>query len=439
MHFADLAGAFRTTKLQQSRNQNGESHMARVIVILGLMIAITAAMFWITRKPPVATEAAATPVASQPSATVSLAELKTPKTSGPDEDLAEKVDETQSQVSVEPRLVTNPTGGARAVGPASAQDVTKGPVAGAAPSIASAGIDHKNNASFTGTATPGDAVSLVWDEKPISWTTASPDGNWTLEFRAPVSKREHELYVTAQGKDGAVIVGPQRAFIGSPATSGGLARITLRSADQSTKTLQDGVVAAGPATGIIVEKIAGGEAGEATLTGRADPGATVRAEINGKRAGEVVVGVDGNWTLVADNPSGKPAKSLRLKLFAKDGGELDDTEVPYKVSAPEAKTAAAEPKPSKDSSAVLTSKPPGADAQAGGKSSEVAAMFEAPTYVPDKPKRQVIRVRRGDSLWRISKRHLGNGKKWDKFYRLNKRKIDNPDLIYPGQTLILPG
>jgi hypothetical protein len=29
-------------------------------------------------------------------------------------------------------------------------------------------IDHKNNASFTGTATPGDAVSLVWDEKPIS-------------------------------------------------------------------------------------------------------------------------------------------------------------------------------------------------------------------------------------------------------------------------------
>jgi nucleoid-associated protein YgaU len=414
--------------------------MARVIVILGLMIAIAATMFWITRRPPVATEAAATPVVSQPSATVSLAELQTPKTSGPDEDLADKPDETQSQVSVEPRLVTNPTGDTPAAGPTSAQDVAKGPVAGAAPSIASAGIDHKNNASFTGTATPGDAVSLVWDEKPISWTTAAPDGNWTLEFKAPVSKTEHELYVTAQGKDGAVIVGPQRAFIGSPATDGGLARITLKAADQSTKTLQDAVTTAGPATGIIVEKIAGDEAGQTTLTGRADPGATVKVEINGKAAGEAVVGAEGNWTVVAGNPSGKAAKSLRLTLVGKDGSELDNTDVPYKVPAPETKIAVAEPKTSKDFPAVMTSKPLGGDTHAGAKASEVTAMFEAPKdVVPEKPKRQVIRVRRGDSLWRIAKRHLGNGKKWDTFYRLNKRKIDNPDLIYPGQTLILPG
>jgi nucleoid-associated protein YgaU len=67
-------------------------------------------------------------------------------------------------------------------------------------------------------------------------------------------------------------------------------------------------------------------------------------------------------------------------------------------------------------------------------------MFEGDTLAkPDRPKRQIIRVRRGDSLWRISKRHLGNGKKWAAFYKANKKKIDNPDLIYPGQTLIIPG
>lgn len=413
--------------------------MARVIVILGLMIAITATMFWITRRPPVAPGVVAT--AETPSATMSLAELNSSKTTGPDEDIADKPDEVQSQVSVEPRLVTNPVSEAQS-GPASAQDVTKGPVAGAAPSIGTAGIDHKNNASFTGTATPGDAVSLVWDEKPISWTTADPAGNWTLEFKAPVTKTEHELYVTAQGKDGSVVVGPQRASIGPAATPGGLARITLKAADQSTKTLQDGATTpvSDPATGIIVEKItAGALPGEAQLTGKADVGATVKVQINGKPAGETVAGADGAWSLAAVNPSSKAAESMRLELFAKDGAKLDETEVPYKLAAPEAKVATNDTKTSNDFPAVLSSKPivPGAAeaAHAG-----VSALFEAPTNaVTETPKRRVIRVRRGDSLWRISKRHLGNGKKWAKFYRLNKRKIDNPDLIYPGQTLILPG
>jgi nucleoid-associated protein YgaU len=49
-----------------------------------------------------------------------------------------------------------------------------------------------------------------------------------------------------------------------------------------------------------------------------------------------------------------------------------------------------------------------------------------------------VKVRRGDSLWRIARRHLGKGKKWAKFYAANKEKIDNPDLIYPGQVLIIP-
>ena len=373
-------------------------------------------------------------------ATVSLAELNSPKTPGADEDIAEKPGDTQSQVSAGPRLVTNPVAEGQDV-TASAQDVTMGPVAGAAPSIGTAGIDHKNNASFTGTATPGDAVSLVWDEKPVSWTTADASGNWTLEFKAPVSSKEHELFVTAQGKDGSVVVGPQRASIGPAASSGGLARITLRAADQTTKTLQDGsTVANEPATGIIVEKIAAGaEVGETKLTGRADPGATVKLQINGKPAGEAVAGADGAWSLAAANPSNKAAESLRLELVAKDGTKLDDTEVPFKVPAPEAKVAVNETKSSKDYPAVLTSKP-GAGSSPITEKHDVAAMFEAPPQTAaEKPKRQVIRVRRGDSLWRISKRHLGNGKKWSQFYRLNKRKIDNPDLIFPGQTLILPG
>lgn len=412
--------------------------MARVIVVLGLMIALTATMFWITRRPPVAEGVAATPAG--PSATVTLAELNAPKTRGADEDIADKPDETESPVSAEPREVTN-LAGTQSATPASAQDVTTGLVAGAAPSIGTAGIDQKNNASFTGTATPGETVSLLWNSKPVSRTTADASGNWTLEFKAPVSSKEHEMMVTAQAKDGSVIIGPQRAYIGPAAVPGGLPRITLKTADEAAKTPQeDGAVAsstAEPSTGIIVDKIASSEEGVATLTGKADAGATVKVAINGKPAGETVAAADGDWSLSASNASGKSASSLKLELFNASGAKIDEAELPFRVAAAPSKLASSGIVVKSDLPSVLSSKPATGSVAALATATDIAA--SAPSAVHDKPKSRIIKVRRGDSLWRISKRHLGNGKKWAKFYRLNKRKIDNPDLIFPGQTLILPG
>jgi nucleoid-associated protein YgaU len=416
--------------------------MARVIVILGLMIAITATMFWITRKPPVATDAAATPATTTaaPSTTVSLAELTAPKTSGVDEDLVDKPDDTQSPTSAEPRLVTNPSSEVQSA-PASAQDVTSGAVSGAAPTIGLRSIDKRNNGTFSGTASPGDAVSLMWDEKSIAWTTAASDGAWTIEFKAPDLKKQHELYVVAKGKDGVEVRGPQRVVVGPPVIAGGEPAIEVAMADLANVTAAAQPVAPAdePMTAIVVEKTSGGEAGLVQLAGRADPGATLKVEINGKAVGETVVGTDGAWSFAGKNESGRAADTVQLKLVRKDGKTLDDINYPYKVASAETKLADNDTQTSKDAPAVLTSKPI-ADGAAAAMKSGVGALFEAPPQaVVEKPKTQVIRVRRGDSLWRIAKRHLGNGKKWSQFYRLNKRKIDNPDLIYPGQTLILPG
>ena len=47
-------------------------------------------------------------------------------------------------------------------------------------------------------------------------------------------------------------------------------------------------------------------------------------------------------------------------------------------------------------------------------------------------------VKSGDCLWNISKKYLGKGERWKEIYALNKDKIKNPDLIYPGQVLIMP-
>ncbi|MGI6030916.1 MAG: LysM peptidoglycan-binding domain-containing protein [Eubacteriales bacterium] len=48
-------------------------------------------------------------------------------------------------------------------------------------------------------------------------------------------------------------------------------------------------------------------------------------------------------------------------------------------------------------------------------------------------------VVKGDCLWRIAQRMLGDGSRYGEIYQLNQDIITNPNLIYPGQVLRLPG
>ena len=47
-------------------------------------------------------------------------------------------------------------------------------------------------------------------------------------------------------------------------------------------------------------------------------------------------------------------------------------------------------------------------------------------------------VAKGDNLFKIAQKTLGDGKRWREIYELNKDKITNPHLIYPGQMIVLP-
>lgn len=47
-------------------------------------------------------------------------------------------------------------------------------------------------------------------------------------------------------------------------------------------------------------------------------------------------------------------------------------------------------------------------------------------------------VKKGDCLWRIAQKFLGKGSRYSEIYNLNRDKIKNPNLIYPGQKLRIP-
>lgn len=56
-----------------------------------------------------------------------------------------------------------------------------------------------------------------------------------------------------------------------------------------------------------------------------------------------------------------------------------------------------------------------------------------------KPLPKTYTVVKGDSLWKISKRVYKDGAQWRRIYDANKSVIGkNPNLIYPGQKLVIP-
>ena len=47
-------------------------------------------------------------------------------------------------------------------------------------------------------------------------------------------------------------------------------------------------------------------------------------------------------------------------------------------------------------------------------------------------------VKSGDSLSKIAKQAYGDASKWKVIHEANKAKIPNPDLIHPGDQLVIP-
>ena len=78
-------------------------------------------------------------------------------------------------------------------------------------------------------------------------------------------------------------------------------------------------------------------------------------------------------------------------------------------------------------------RPDFSNVQSGSSSAAPRPAEPAPTSTP-----ATYVVQKGDSLSKIAKRVYGNANDWRRIFEANRDSVENPDLIFPGQTLKIP-
>jgi hypothetical protein len=185
--------------------------------------------------------------------------------------------------------------------------------------------------------------------------------------------------------------------------------------------------------------------GDAVIAGRAAPGATVDLMRGGERLDRAVADASGEFSMV---PPRLPAGSYELTLSAKlpDGTVTTSKHgvavtVGDAVPGPRAAQARAEYVPA-TASAPRPSSEPRLRADKPQQSAALQAPHANASSASDKDASSpsVARkvVSRGESLWGISRITYGDGGRYALVYRANRDRIRDPNLIYPGQSLVLP-
>ena len=120
---------------------------------------------------------------------------------------------------------------------------------------------------------------------------------------------------------------------------------------------------------------------------------------------------------------GKPAQAV-----ATTAGE-------GRATAAEAASAATATDGAADAAVMPEAEAGQADIASASAADEPETLEQAPL---EESKASVI-IRRGDTLWQISRRVYGRGVRYTTIYLANQDQIDNPDIIQPGQIFAVPG
>ena len=279
-------------------------------------------------------------------------------------------------------------------------------------------VEPSGDTIIAGRGAPKSRVVL--SEGPRVLVETDSDANGEFVLIPPAFRPGDHLLNLRVGE------GPQEALtslvVSVPTSASDKTLATVVERDQPTRVLSEGgAKPATPAGMVSVRTVEAGEEGAFFASGMGPPGATVRLYLNEAFVADVKTAPDGTWTLRVERGMSPGHYEVRADLVEEGGKVAARAQAPFDYPRQEASKAAA-PMESVAAPSLLApaaQEPPGPG---------VAVV----------PEIQSVKVVRGDSLWRISQRVLGQGLRYTQIYEANSAQIRDPNRIFPGQVLVTP-
>ncbi|TWB55180.1 LysM domain-containing protein [Rhizobium sp. ERR 922] len=294
-------------------------------------------------------------------------------------------------------------------------------------------VEIENDHIFVaGTTKPNAKVRAYADDKLIGENVAGADGHFVVDGPMPLAVGDHKIRVDVLDGAGKVVVRTSVNFTRPEGNQVTVAAQTPAAANGQGQTatanmvpLDEGELAklkegAGKAFALLKGLFTDGKQPNTEQLAAARSG----TEIALKSLSEFRPTINASAALkkAASDASSTASKALATLLaLPKDpksvGAALPGLEQMIAVITQPAQTAPAQP------------------------NTEVSSNDSGPKTLEQAPLSQdtnAVIIRRGDTLWQISRRIYGAGVRYTTIYLANEDKINNPDRILPGQVFGLP-
>jgi nucleoid-associated protein YgaU len=301
------------------------------------------------------------------------------------------------------------------------------------PSFDIARIEATGDAVIAGRATPGATVELLRNGELHDHAVADQSGQFAMVPRR-LPSGSYDLTLRSRQPDGKEMTSKQNVAVALEPNRSEQPVVALMTPNKPTVVLSQ-PAASKPAAGAVTIEAAEVEpGGKFHVSGRARPGAAVRFYLNDSFVTSVTADADGRFAITINEGVSPGNYRIRLDdVEANSGAVRARAEVPFSV--PDAMVTASVPTQATTSKSQDNAAAQGPQLAAAAPSTPPNAASPSTVVVP---KITTTTVSRGDSLWRISQVTYGEGMRYSVIYKANKEQIRNPNMIYPGQTFVLP-
>jgi nucleoid-associated protein YgaU len=297
--------------------------------------------------------------------------------------------------------------------PASAAAAAAAPIQ---PSLDVVRVEPSGDTVIAGRGAARARVVLSEGPRILAETDSDAEGQFVL---IPPAFRPGDHLLNLRVGEGAQ-EGLASLVVSVPSRASDKTLATVIEPDKPTRVLSDG---GGkdqtPPGAVTVRTVEAGEDGAFFASGLGPPGGAVRLYLNEAFVADVRAAPDGAWTLRVERGMSPGHYEVRADLVEEGGRVVARAQAPFDYPRQEAGRYVPPVEPVLAPAAPAAPEPP-----APG----VAVV----------PEIQSVKVVRGDSLWRISQRVLGQGLRYTQIYEANSGQIRDPNRIFPGQVLVTP-